>query len=225
MNAFGLLLFLLCVAATYFSGWDTYLWIDADAWVCNWAAVDLCFAAAERRGCGVVSELSDNSRVLHGNLPGVHAWSRNYYEQVYGAAVADKYYSYPVLNNGVLALASDAPHWAAWQLRLEEGLNASPILLTDQMALNYAIWEGLQTQTEFLPACCNWTTHAFGLPTWHVLDGHVGRWVEPNLPHQPIGILHLTALKRPRGVVQTTTGDSLEQPLLYPAHPKYLAVV
>ena len=84
--------------------------------------------------------------------------------------------------------------------------------MTDQVALNYAIYRcGLFDRTELLPAWCNWTCH-FGFPAW---DSAALQYVEPNLPHTPIGIVHLTGPKFDRAIIATTDDAKMECDLRY----------
>jgi predicted O-methyltransferase YrrM len=201
----------------YFPGYDLYLWIDADAWVQDWRAVELFFHGAVRRGIALVAEIDRGSRLQYGGLPGFWRYAYECYEAAFGSEAAERYHNYPNLNAGVFALHKDAPHWQAWADHLRMGLQRSATIMTDQTALNLSIYAGgLFDRVEVLPAWCNWTCH-FGLPSW---DRTTQRLVEPYLPHTPIGILHLTSRHKPaRARVPTTDGDVAEVSLLYDGTP------
>jgi hypothetical protein len=184
----------------YFPGFDTYLWMDSDAWVQDWRAIDLFVEGAARRGLAITPEVDRGSRIQYGGLPKYWQWAFNHYYTLFSGEEAERYQSYPMLNAGVFALASDAPHWQLWASYLNRGLQQSASIFTDQFALNLAVYAGALDKTELLPAWCNWTCH-FGLPAW---DEERKRLVEPYLPHAPIGILHLTGVKADRVELATT---------------------
>jgi len=171
----------------YFPGAEIYVWLDADAFVLDWSAIDLFVDGAAARGMALVPELDRGSRLQYGELPATWDTVAQWYRMSFDPEVATELRSFPLLNAGVFALHRDAPHWDGWAEALGRAARNGANLLTDQMALNYAIYRGgLFDRTELLPAWCNWGTH-FGLPAW---DAGAGRLVEPYLPHTPIAVLH-----------------------------------
>lgn len=197
----------------YFPGFDVYLWLDADAWVQDWEAVELFQRGALSRGLAIVPEVDRGSVLQYGRLPAWWEKVRRYYDGPYGPEVAGRLCSYPLLNAGVFALHREAPHWERWAEALRTGVRRRVDLFSDQTALNYVVYEGgLLPSTELLPSWCNWTCH-FGLPA---LDEFQRVLVEPYLPHRRLGILHLSGNKRPRYRLRTTTGGTTESALLYP---------
>jgi predicted O-methyltransferase YrrM len=85
-------------------------------------------------------------------------------------------------------------------------------LMTDQIALNRLVYgTELFDKTEMLPAWCNWSCN-FGLPVW---DKDRGCFVEPYLPQESIGILHMTGHKHDLVKLATTDGDTIEISLRY----------
>ncbi len=198
----------------YFPDFDIYLWIDADAWVQDWKAIDLFIQGAKRGGLAIVPEIDRGSQIQYGGL-GEFWWQWVYhqYEITFGKEIAENLYSYPLLNAGIFALHKDAAHWQVWAECVEQGLQQSLSLMTDQFALNLAVYNfGLFDQTEMLPAWCNWTCH-FGFPAW---DREKSCFVEPNLPHAPIGVLHLTGVVKDNQIeLKTTDKDLVEVSLHY----------
>lgn len=201
----------------YFPGYEVYMWIDADTWVQDWAAVRLFIeGATRRRGLAIVPELDRGSEYQYGGLP--HYWhqAEGWYAAAFGEEVGKRLCSFPMLNAGVFAIHTEAPHWSAWEGALRAALYRNCSNMTDQIALNFVLYgRGLIDQTELLPAWCNWTCH-YGLPRW---DEKSGFLVEPYLPHTPIGILHLTGEKHVKRRVLTTSGRAIEIPLRYPPRP------
>ncbi|HEY9850038.1 MAG TPA: TylF/MycF/NovP-related O-methyltransferase [Leptolyngbyaceae cyanobacterium] len=197
----------------YFPNFDTYLWIDGDAWLQEWKAIDLFIQGANKQGLAIVPEINRGSHIQYGGLPEYWwKWTYRQYEESFGEEIAKSFYSYPLLNAGVFALHKDAPHWEIWAECLQEGLQKAHSLMTDQFALNLAVYNyGLFEQTELLPSWCNWTCH-FGLPVW---DKEKSCLVEPYLPHDPIGILHLTNEKYERVNLVSTDKNLVEVSLRY----------
>ncbi|WP_287129187.1 hypothetical protein [Candidatus Cyanaurora vandensis] len=196
----------------YFPGYQTYLWIDADAWVQDWSAVALLAQGAKLRGLAIVPQIDRGSTLQYGGM--FYEWQITYdwYQADFGEQVAQQLWSYPMLNTGAIALHRDAPHWQVWADCLQMGLQRNASHLSEQLALNWAVYKhGLFKQTEMLPAWCNWTCH-WGFPRW---DPDRACLVEPYLPHTPIGIVHLTATKYERVAVLTLEQQPMEVNLRY----------
>ena len=74
-------------APEYFPGYEVYLWIDADTWVQEWAAIRLFIEGARRRrGLAIVPELDRGSQLQYGGLP--QHWQQ--IETWYSAAFGEK---------------------------------------------------------------------------------------------------------------------------------------
>ncbi|UNU26490.1 class I SAM-dependent methyltransferase [Microcoleus vaginatus] len=197
----------------YFPNFDIYLWIDADAWVQDWQAVDLLIKGADKRGLAVVPELDRGYYLAYGKLPWYGQFVYRDYQAAFGEEVAQQLHSYPTINAGVFALKKDARHWEVWEEYLEQGLQQHVSLMTDQIALNRLVYgTELFYKTEMLPAWCNWSCN-FGLPVW---DKHQACFVEPYLPHKSIGILHMTGHKHDLVKLETTDANHIEISLRYP---------
>lgn len=170
----------------YFPGFDLYLWIDGDCWVQQGDAIALFMAAARTGALAVAPEIHRSMRHYH------HAWGEfssvcgAAYEACFDRATAERLVRYPMINAGVFALKREAPHWAGWAEVLGEALQRSADM-TDQMALNVLVYD-LGVACEKLPSRCNWPVH-HATPAW---DAERALFVEPAMPYDPIGILHLT---------------------------------
>jgi hypothetical protein len=186
----------------HFPGYKVYLWLDADTWLQTWDAILLLVQGAElRTGMAIVPELDRGSRIQYGGLPDFYATVYHWYMTMgFDEDVATKLCTYPMLNSGVVATHHDAPHWHEWQHQLAFALQRHRPEMTDQIALNYAIYvRGLLEKTELLPAWCNWTCH-YGYPYW---DHARECLVEPYLPHTTVSIVHLTNNKTEIATVGT----------------------
>ena len=205
----------------HFPNFDIYLWIDADAWVQDWQAVELLVKGAAKRGSAVVPELDRGYYLAYGKLPWYWQFVYRDYQAAFGEEVAQNLHSYPTINAGIFALQKDAPHWEIWAEYLEQGLQRHVSLMTDQIALNRLVYgTEMFDKTEMLPARCNWSCN-FGLPVW---DKHQACFVEPYLPQEAIGILHITGHKHDLVKLATTDGNQIEispryQPIKKPNNP------
>jgi cephalosporin hydroxylase/lipopolysaccharide biosynthesis glycosyltransferase len=199
----------------YFPGYDIYVWIDADAWIQDWAAVEYFIQGALNKGFAIAPELDRGSMLMYGEKAShFRKWVIQEYEKTFGSDVANKLCDYPVLNAGVFAGHHNAPHWQIWDQCLGEALLKSCTVMTDQFSLNYAIYlNGLFDKTELLPAYCNWCCH-YGLPKW---DSTQSLLVEPYLPHSPIGILHFTFRDKDTNIftIETTNGKAVDAKISY----------
>ena len=113
----------------YFPGYKKYLWIDADAWVNSWSAIELYLKGCENNKLSIATS-ADRAygRVLRaewvfGSFARVksqnykHAKSSGFSEKI-AREVALK----PHLNIGVFALEVNASHWEVWQKNLRAAL-------------------------------------------------------------------------------------------------------
>ena len=175
----------------YFPSYEKYLWIDADAWVNSWEAIDLYLRGCENSKLSIATS-ADRAygRVLRaewilGSFAKIksqnykHAKSSGFSEKI-ARQVALK----PHLNIGVFALELNAPHWEVWQKNLKIALNSGKIWGSEQIAMNVTIYND-ELDVEILPAYCNWT-----LIEALKFDEKRNTLVEPYLPNHEIGIVH-----------------------------------
>jgi len=208
----------------YFPNYEKYLWIDADAWVNSWEAIELYYKGCEKNKLSIATS-ADRAygRVLRaewvfGSFARIksqnykHAKSSGFSENI-ARQVALK----PHLNIGVFALESNAPHWKIWQKNLKIALSAGKIWGSEQIAMNIAIYCDLQ-EVEILPAYCNWT-----LIEALKFDKKQNTLVEPYLPNHKIGIVHFAGKNNDQirnnknfiSKVKTVDGDLIEMKLRF----------
>ena len=208
----------------YFPGYNKYLWIDADAWVNSWEAIDLYFTGSNNNKLSI-STSADRAygRVLKvdwliGGFGKVksqnykHAKSSGFSEKI-AREVALK----PHLNIGVFSLEKDAPHWEVWQKNLKKALSSGKIWGSEQIAMNVSIYSD-KLDVEILPAYCNWT-----LIEALRFDEKNNTFVETYLPNHEIGIVHLAGKNNDHirnnknfiSKVKTLEGDIIEKSLRF----------
>ena len=175
----------------YFPGYEKYLWIDADAWVNSWDAVELYFKGCENNKLSIATS-ADRAygRVLRaewvfGSFAKIksqnykHAKSSGFSEKI-----ARKVALEPHLNIGVFALEANANHWEVWQKNLRIALKSGKIWGSEQIAMNITIYID-ELPVEILPTYCNWTDIEILR-----FDRSNSTLVEPYLPNHQIGIVH-----------------------------------
>ena len=179
----------------YFPDYEKYLWIDCDAWVNDWASVDLYFKACENGKLGITQTIGPGYKItskvnwLIGKLAIIKSQNFKHavkskipYEKARKLAFA------PHINIGVFSLEKNSQAWRSWQDNLKQTLKAGNIFGSEGLAINMSVYID-DIETEFLPLNCNWITSNL-LPKY---DESLNSFVEPYLPNYKIGIIHLAA--------------------------------
>ncbi len=179
----------------YFPDYEKYLWIDCDAWVNDWQAIELYFKACENEKLGITQTIGPGYKItsrvnwVFGKLAIIksqnfkHALkSKISYEKARKLAFA------PHINIGVFSLEKKSTTWEKWQENLKRTLKGGDIFGSEQLAMNMSVYID-NVETEFLPLNCNWITSNL-LPKFDEVNN---TFVEPYLPNYKIGIMHLAA--------------------------------
>ena len=180
---------------SYFPNYEKYLWIDCDAWVNDWSCVELYFQACENGKLGITQTIGPGYKItskvnwVFGKLAIIK--SQNFKHAVkskIGYDKARKLAFAPHINIGVFSLEKNSKGWNSWQNNLAKTLKAGNIFGSEGLAINMSVYID-DLDTEFLPLSCNWITSNL-LPKY---DEKNQTFVEPFLPNQKIGIMHLAA--------------------------------
>ena len=94
----------------------------------------------------------------------------------------------PHINIGTFSLEKNSPCWDIWQKNLKKTLSSGKIFGSEGLAINLSVYID-NVDTEFLPLSCNWIASNL-LPKF---DENNNYFVEPYLPNNKIGIMHLAA--------------------------------
>ena len=86
------------------------------------------------------------------------------------------------------SLQKKSSTWHVWQKILHKALQSGTIFGSEGLAINIAVYIE-NVNVEFLPLYCNWIASNL-LPKF---DEDQQSFVEPNLPNNKIGIMHLAA--------------------------------
>ena len=179
----------------YFPNYEKYLWIDCDAWVNDWKAIELYFRACENGKLGITQTLGPGYKImskvnwLFGKIAVIK--SQNFKHAIkskIGLSKARKLAFAPHINIGVFSLEKNSPGWKSWQTNLEQTLKSGNIFGSEGLAINMSVYID-DLDTEFLPLNCNWIASNL-LPKF---DENNNTFVEPFLPNYRIGIMHLAA--------------------------------
>ena len=179
----------------YFPNYEKYLWIDCDAWVNDWQSIDLYFKACDNGKLGITQTLGPGYKItskvnwLFGKLAIIK--SQNFKHAIKSKIPYDKARKLafaPHINIGVFSLEKNSIGWESWQNNLKKTLQAGNIFGSEGLAINMSVYID-DLETEFLPLNCNWITSNL-LPKY---DEKNNTFVEPYLPNNKIGILHLAA--------------------------------
>ena len=179
----------------YFPGYKKYLWIDCDAWVHNWSAVELYLKACDDRKLGITQTMGPGYKVMS-NVKWIFGKialikSQNFKHAIsskIGIDKARKLAFVPHINIGVFSLEKDSPCWKSWQDNLTKTLSAGKVFGSEGLAINMSVYID-EVETEFLPLNCNWIASNL-LPKFDEVSKN---FVEPYLPNYKIGIMHLAA--------------------------------
>ena len=179
----------------YFPSFKKYLWIDCDAWVNDWNSIELYFKACENGKLGITQSIGPGYRILSkvkwlfGKLAIIK--SQNFKHAVsskINMQKARKIAFAPHLNIGVFSLEKSSQAWSIWQNNLKDTLKHGRIFGSEGLAINLSVYVD-NVDTEFLPLGCNWIASHI-LPKF---DQSKKEFVEPYLPNNKIGIMHLAA--------------------------------
>jgi hypothetical protein len=182
-------------------GYDTYMWLDADAWIQQGDAVEQFFTASSGNAVAIVPEVHPAYRNQQHARAEFDCVIRAAFASAFGDGVAERLYRRPHLNTGAFALRADAPHWQVWSDALGRALLPPPVgrgsreRLAEQCAMNLIVYdEGLPAI--FLPPRCNWICH-HAAPR---KDAATGLLSEPSAPYAPLGIVHETMWSKDPGL-------------------------
>ena len=212
----------------YFPEFEKYLWIDCDAWINSWSAVDLYLRACENGKLGITQSIGPGYRIMSKVkwlLGKVAIIKSQNYKHAKASGIEDtisrKLAFAPHINIGVFSLEKNSKCWDVWQKNLKKTLSKGKVFGSEGLAINIAVYHD-NVEVEFLPLKCNWITSHL-LPKY---DTEKNTFVEPFLPNEKIGIIHLAAgiwknnkdmrlNKEVKVELKTLTGKKIEKSLRF----------
>ena len=177
----------------YFPDYENYIWIDSDAWINDWHAIDLLIKGCKMKELAITQTIAPGYRDvgkvnwIFGNIASVK--TQNFKHAIrsgFEKDIARKIAFAPHLNIGVFSMRKSSSGWNIWQKNLRKALSKGRIFGSEGLAINVSVYVD-DLETEFLPPSCNWIISHL-LPKY---DEENQQFVEPNLPNNKIGIVHL----------------------------------
>ncbi len=166
-----------------FPGFDTYVWLDADAWLQDSHTIAEPVAAATDTGAAFVRQREPSYRYTWW----LRGWFVKHYVLGYGVVRGLLLASMPAINNGVFAIRAGAPHWDAWHRHYQAAYDRTQLPGPhDQFSLNAAVLVE-RLPASYLPATYNWICD-LARPVW---DAETGTFRVPRGPHELIRVMHL----------------------------------
>jgi hypothetical protein len=187
-----------------FPGYKAYVWFDADAWAQDGSFLDRYVHGALTKGAAVALETGAGYRQ---SLRERRWWVGNHF-LAFGALKTLRLVFPPVMNIGLLALSSGAPHWDRWSSRYAQIIRKTGKVNLDQHAFNAAVHLD-KLDTEFLPATDNWQP-ILSAPVW---DASRSLLCEPGGANRPISVVHLAGPDKTRNY--KLPGSTVDMPLSY----------
>ncbi len=112
--------------------------------------------------------------------------------RAFGIKVAKEIFPYHVILAGAFCMNKNAPHWNKWQELILQALKRGKVFTAEQLTLGMMVHLH-KFPAEILPAYMHWLCEF--KPLW---DAQNNKWVEPYLPHEELGILHLSGFDEMR---------------------------
>ena len=179
----------------YFPNYDKYLWIDCDAWVNEWECIELYFKACEKGKLGITQTIGPGYKILSkvkwlfGKVALIKSQNFKHAKKSgFNDDISRKIAFAPHINIGVFSLEKNSECWKIWQENLKKALKAGNVFGSEGLAMNISVYVN-NVKAEFLPLTCNWIASNL-LPKY---NNETNSFVEPYLPNNKIGIMHLAA--------------------------------
>ena len=178
---------------TLFPSYDIIIWIDGDAWLQNWKAIDLAVMVAQKGKLAVVSQ-NTRFRSLRFNFKKkLFGWAdirTIFHKNAKRARLGEyawKLANLAVLNAGFYALRQDAPHWATWTAWRDKSIKKGRPFTSDQLSLALTCYID-NFPFETLPEICNY------MGPWRVDENN--RFVEIFAPYAEASVIHMAGLDK-----------------------------
>ena len=175
-----------------FPGYDYYFWMDADTWIQDPSCIDYFFEGASKSKM-TLTAAADRAYPKSMRLQWLGRFpfkAKSFYfsnaKKAFDIKTAKALFPQHNLSAGAFCLHKDAPHWDAWQKTIIQALQKGKVFTAEQLSLGVII-HLQKLPIEILPAYMHWFCQQD-----LVWDQENKAFVEPYLPHQPIGILHLS---------------------------------
>jgi hypothetical protein len=209
----------------YFTGYDAYMWMDADAWAQTPEAIDTMLTAATTDDALYIAAEFDRDYAPYFNSSQPSEFHLKWYKANFPEALVNAIFPRPMLNTGVMAMSALAPIWDKWAETFSLCLKNLPQLtrenfMSEQLSLNIAQYaNGLPLRV--MPAEFNWLT-LYSLP---MIDKTTGYYVRPTMPRTVLSVIHITHQKKLSACdLAVSDGTTQSRQLSFSAYEKVWAV-
>lgn len=199
--------------------YDVIIWLDADAWLQTRTALDYLMQVARQDKLAVLSEATRYQHTIN-DFRRRFWWHAELRNRLFKNARRMKV-SYsdcwllatkPMLNAGVYALRSSAPHWQVWFEYQLQCAQKGRSFWSDQVSLALMAYKH-DLPYETLPYICNYRG-----PWYYDVDQKL--FLEAQCPYAPVSVIHMAGhLKRDACVeasnVRLSTGQLIKIPVDY----------
>ena len=184
----------------YFTGFNNYIWLDADTNVLSNNFIKIFNDSSKLFELSIVPEYdisylnfdkNNTFRNYFFNFYKIHGWSYKNNLKFFGKKYAEKLIEKPILNAGVFSMSTKSPFWDKWKDNYNFVIKNSTSeysLNMDQASLNKVIYENIN-DVNFLNVKYNWLIKN-KLP---FLDEN-NNFFSTNFPFDKIEILHFTQI-------------------------------
>ena len=179
----------------YFPGYENYIWMDSDTWISCPETFNYYIQGSNNSGFAITPQVDRASPKLISikwlmNFPTkINSINYKNISKSLSINLAKKYAGHFTLNAGCFAYNHKFDGMKKIRANLELASRKGRIFGSDQVALAISIYED-NIPAEFLPAYTNYMCE-FRYPMY---DQNNSFFVEPFLPHHPIGVMHLAGL-------------------------------
>lgn len=176
----------------YFPDYEVFFWMDADTWVQSWEGVDMFLRGGETKKITLTAQVDRAypRQIRMSWLGPLPVKLRGFYfsnaRKAFDFSTAKALYPYHVLLAGAFVLHRDSPHWKRWQQLVQKAAAKGNIFTAEQLSLGVLCYLENYPK-EILPGWTHWLCQY--KPLW---DSARSCFVEPYIPNEKIGILHLS---------------------------------
>lgn len=206
----------------YFPGYENYIWMDSDMWVNSFEEFDLYRKGSEGKGFAITPQVD---RAYHqlinikwfGPFPKkINSINYKNISKSISLKAGREYAGYATLNAGCFAYNKNYEGMSIIRKNLQIASLKGRIFGSDQVALCLSVFRD-KIEVELLPSYCNWMCD-YHLPKF---SEDLKKFVEPYLPNNPIGCMHLAGMdsdrfdRSIRHSIETTLGQKKELSLRF----------
>jgi len=207
-----------------FPNYDAYVWMDSDTWVQNWKGLQYFIdGALQKPDTLIITNECNRHREIKIRMNWLWHFPlkvKNFYfsnaRKPFGFKIAKELLVRDVMSAGCFAMNAKAPHWKRWQELVKIGMTKGKIFTAEQMTLGVLVYIE-KFKAEILPSYSHWHCDVE-----FIYDEETKQFVEPFIPNEPIGIVHVSGVddmrndRKVKHKFKTKQGGTIELNVRYP---------